>query len=68
MVLGKDLYGIGLFIRQMYSKGRHITHVFHSQNKTAIKRYGVCSTREYNILEETFSNNTRTYEYKNLSP
>ena len=52
----------------MYSKGRHITHVFHSQNKTAIKRYGVCSTREYNILEETFSNNNRTYEYKNLSP
>ena len=37
MVTGKDLYGIGLFIRQMYSKGRHITHVFHSQNKTAIK-------------------------------
>lgn len=51
-----------------YSKGRHITHIFHSQNKTNIKRYGVCSTREYTILEDTFNNSGKEYEFKNLSP
>ena len=69
MVTGKDLYGIELYTKQMqYSKGRHITHIFHSQNKTTIKRYGVCSTREYTILEETFNNSGKGYEFKNLSP
>ena len=68
MATGKDLYGIGLFIRQMqYSKGRHITHIFHSQNKTNIKRYGVCSTREYTILEDTFNNSGKEYEFKKVS-
>ena len=51
-----------------YSKGRHITHIFHSQNKTNIKRYGICSTREYTILEDTFNNSGKEYEFKNLSP
>ena len=48
--------------------GRHLTHVFHSQNKTGIKRYGVCSTREYSILESTFNNEGGIHEFKNLSP
>lgn len=45
---------------------KDMTYVFHSQNHTRVKRYGVCGIRDYKMLSETFSG-PGTYRFKNKS-
>lgn len=47
---------------------KQITHYFHSQNKTVVKRCGVCSVLDYTLFQDTFNNTNKIIRKKNLSP